>query len=639
MAAETVARIAPDWYTAIRRSYLAGEAHCFLVSGDVDGTAVENLSVRRFLRDKLLATCDVVAVYHIAGGITIAEGDQILAATDTDDEPDFRRPEETRKNRALAIIGAGQPDAPVAGNALQRLTQGMGPQAATDQDPFAEARTVGQALPLLETLLRKGPTERVAVIFDYADTIVPTSAMGGAGGMSPGDRLALVTMLAWAKDAQIGTDRGGQIYLLSRDRDAIHADIRMADSGWKSIVVPLPDRDARAAYLDYYLARRRAARTGDGASKAIPLLDDLTERELANLTAGLSLRNIEDIMLLAANAGGLTRALLKEHKDAIITSSYSEVAKMIEPLKGGFDDIGGMQRLKDWAQESVIGPIRDGRTDDVPKGVLLVGPPGTGKTYFVRALAQEIGFTGVTLEAAQILGGIVGESERKLATFFRFARSLAPVLVFMDELDQSDMAKRGGNSGNPVASNLFNAMLQFLSDETLRGKVIMVFGSNRPDLMDPALMRFGRMDAIVPVMLPDAEERAAVIRVQAKGQKIAIMDNAVARIVARSEGYSSADLGAVVRKARMKARGAGTTAIMIEHAEQALVAIRPASTATARQYTLLAINACNDTDLLPPEYATMLNDRTAIDAEIASSAPLDRPRPGSGDERRARDER
>src|SRR5207248_5393078 len=125
-----------------------------------------------------------------------------------------------------------------------------------------------------------------------------------------------------------------------------------------------------------------------------------------------------------------------------------------------------------------------GKAVNAPIGLLRVGPPGTGKTFFVRALSKEIGFNAVLLNLANILGGIVGESERNLKKFFTFARALAPVLIFIDELDQTDISRRGTGSGNPVAANLFNSMLQFMNDETLRGRVIVVFASNRPDLID-----------------------------------------------------------------------------------------------------------------------------------------------------------
>ncbi len=376
----------------------------------------------------------------------------------------------------------------------------------------------------------------------------------------------------------------------------------------------MPDYTARLEYLQWYL--------GQWQSRKKPIvLVDLTVEEMAQLTAGLNLRHLEDILLLGAKDNGVSRTLVKGRKDSIITTEFSEVAEMIEPLPEGFAVLGGMDRLIEWSKNELIAPLRSGRAVDASKGVLLVGPPGTGKTHFVRALSYEIGFNAVALRAENVLGGIVGESERKLKQFFSFARALAPVLIFVDELDQSDMSRRGNTSGNPVAANLFNSMLQFMSDETLRGKVIVVFASNRPDLIDPALLRFGRVDAIVPVLLPGEDARREIALAQVRTQKGEIEPEAATLLSVQTDKYSAADIAAVVSKARKLAAREGRAQISQQDAEQALRFIRPATPGIADWYTLLAIQACNDAELLPTEYAQMMMDRAALRSKIKAVQP------------------
>src|SRR5262249_37349507 len=150
-----------------------------------------------------------------------------------------------------------------------------------------------------------------------------------------------------------------------------------------------------------------------------------------------------------------------------------------------------------------------------------------GKTYLVKALARESGFNAIALNTENILGGIVGTSEKNLRTVLDLARSISPVLLFIDEIDQSDMSRRGNNSGNPVASNLFSALLRFMGDLTLRGRVIVIFASNRPDLLDSALTRFGRIDATIPIRLQNEAGRKGIILAQARLQKCIIEDDAV----------------------------------------------------------------------------------------------------------------
>lgn len=459
----------------------------------------------------------------------------------------------------------------------------------------------------------------MAVIIDYADLLCPPQ---DKALLSPDDRALLVKLLAWAEDERLSRC-DNPLFLLSRNAGDLHPDLR--SGAYKQLEIPLPTRTERAMYLAWYIEKR--------AEQGKPIaLVDITPDELANLTAGLTLRDVEDILLLSARSGGVSRALVKARKDALVTAQYSEIAEMIDPLPGGFPGLGGMDQLVAWARTEVIAPLAQGRRD-VPKGVLLVGPPGTGKTYFVRALAREVGFNAVMLRAENILGGIVGESEKKLKRFFAFARALAPVLVFVDELDQSDLSRRGNGSGNPVAANLFNQMLQFMSDESLRGQTLVMFASNRPDLIDPALLRFGRMDAIVPVLLPDEAARRGIICAQAAGQGAGIEETAVAVIAEQSENYSAADIAAVVTKSWKLARRNGRNAISEVEAAQALRLIRPATPQIAEYYTLLAVQACNDAELLPARYQSLLADRAQLQNQLVAAAPA---APAPREERRER---
>ena len=603
-------RATTAWVEQFQASFRAGEAHAFVLHGDIEGTAYEAYAQRTLLRAALLQRCEVVAAYTLCGGIEILGEDEEI-------EVDGRRV--TRRQRALDLVGlgGGEPGAPAS--PLAAALAGIGPAAIVGPggapappDPFAAAgRSPVEALALLGRLLLAD--KRVGVIVDWADTVCPAPATGGKGAMSPEDRRVLVALLKMAKNERI-SKLGNPIFLLTRDIAELHPDLRAADSGLKAIELRLPDRADRLAYLAWYLDRR------EQAARPIPLLD-LSRDELANLTAGLSLRNLEDVLLLGAQAGGVGRALLKAHKDATIQAQYSEVAEMVDPLPGGFDALGGMEGLKGWARDNIIGPVREGRAADVPKGVLLVGPPGGGKSHFVKALAREVGFSAVALNAANILGRFVGESERQLARFFGFCRSLAPVLVFCDELDQSDMSRRGNGSGNPVAANLFNAMLQFMADETLRGRVIMVFASNRPDLLDPALLRFGRMDAIIPVLLPGEEDRRAILAAQGAAQGTALPAAAVELLAGGADNYSAADLGALVRKLRQLTARAGRERPDRALAEEALRLIRPRSLETAEYYTLLAVSACNDAELLPRDLVALAADRAAFERRLAATRP------------------
>ncbi len=567
----------PAWFEEFRAVYGAGEAHAFILYLNVADYAVPGVPLRPFLT-KTLASRDVIAIYNRAEGVTF--------------------PLPTMQQKAMEILGLDQAAQDPALAALASLS-GTQPQGAVGAQGLAPLpRSPSAALPLLERLLKADA--RTAVLIEYADSLVPAADMAT---MSPDDRTALVTLQRWGRDPQLMAT-GNMVILITANLADIHPALRAASSRYKAIEIPLPDRQARQDYITWYLARKPDAFTMA-----------MTPEELANATAGLSLIHLEDIFLRAELEGALTWELVQEQKAAIIETEYAGLLEMIEPTFG-FEAVGGMEPLKEWARAEIIHPVRQGDFQDVPKGVLLVGPPGTGKSFFVKALAREIGFNAVALNLENILGGIVGASERNLARALSVVRSLSPVLLFIDELDQSDVSSRGNTSGNPVAKNLFNQMLRFLGDESNRGRTIFFGASNRPDLVDPALLRFGRVDAVIPVLLPDEAERRAIVLAQARSQEISIALEAVERIAGETEKYSAADIAAVVTKARKLAKRAGRQEITTDEAQRALSSIRPATLKNADFFTLLAVDAVNDTDLLPPQYAQMLENRQALSERI-----------------------
>ncbi len=597
----------PTWYQDYLTSFLASEAHAFILHKDIDGYAYESLSQRRFLIG-VLAKKRIVVCFDLARGITF--------------------PDEAMRPEALALLNtADEPTNAPEIDPFERALAGIGSQDSTPDDPFATRKPL-EAMQLLERLLRaKEGKGRVAVIIDYADKIMPPQE---TGNMPADARTLLVLLQGWGIDRSLG-NCNNPVFLLTRNLDDLHSDIRTRMSGYKAIELALPDYNGRVAFLQYYLARREERK------KTIPLLD-ITVEELARLTAGLNLKNLEDLLLLAAKAQGVTADLVKQIKDEIIATEYGSIVEIIDPLPNGFQSLGGMEKIIAWAKEEIILPIRRGTSDDIPKGILLVGPPGSGKTFFVKALAREIGFNAIALNAENILGGIVGTSERNLRAALDLARAISPVLLFVDEIDQSDMSRRGGASGNPVASNLFSGLLRFMGDPTLRGKVIVFFASNRPDLLDSALTRFGRIDETIPMRLADETGRLGIVHAQVVLQKSAIEEAAAAYLAKTAVKFSAADIEATVSKARKLSRRRADAMIRLADAERAMEHIRPETPKIADYYSLLAIQACKDTELLEPDEIALLEDpvgfkRRMREAKITVPANLAKSEPDEREER------
>ena len=143
----------------------------------------------------------------------------------------------------------------------------------------------------------------------------------------------------------------------------------------------------------------------------------------------------------------------------------------------------------------------------------MTGPAGTGKSAVAEAVAHEAGVNAVVLNLARILGQYVGNSERNLEKALQAIKSLAPTIVFIDEIDQS--VSRGGSGDSGVSNRIFKRLLEFMSDTGNRGQVLFLAATNRPDLLDAALRRPGRFDKKIPFLIPDESERAAIIQVMA----------------------------------------------------------------------------------------------------------------------------
>jgi transitional endoplasmic reticulum ATPase len=240
------------------------------------------------------------------------------------------------------------------------------------------------------------------------------------------------------------------------------------------------------------------------------------------------------------------------------------------------DDVGDMAEVKQVLTESVLWPLTYPDTFarlgvQPPRGVLLFGPPGCGKTYLVKAIAGTGKANVLSVKGAELLSKWVGESERAVRELFRRAREAAPTLVFLDEVDAlaptRGQATDGGTTDRVVA-----ALLTELDGvESLRN-VVVIGATNRPDLIDPALLRPGRLERLVYVPPPDAEARAAILRASVKSVPL---DESVdlTALGAALDGFSGADCAALIREAALVAmreslEASQVTAAHVETARQ-----------------------------------------------------------------------
>src|SRR5579871_4076693 len=219
---EETTRQFPGWYEEYRTSFLSSEAHAFILHKDIDGYAYELLSQRRFLVATLARTRSVIICYNIATGITF--------------------PDEAMRKEAVRLLGAtGEDPASVEVDPLERALAGIGSPDSAPDDPFAVSKPFA-ALSVLEQLMRIPEAKgKVAVILDYADKLMPAMEKG----VMPDDaRKLLVLLQTWGTDRSLG-NTNNPVFLLCRDLDDLHKDIRSRVSGYKAIEIPLPGYEER----------------------------------------------------------------------------------------------------------------------------------------------------------------------------------------------------------------------------------------------------------------------------------------------------------------------------------------------------------------------------------------------------------
>jgi transitional endoplasmic reticulum ATPase len=254
---------------------------------------------------------------------------------------------------------------------------------------------------------------------------------------------------------------------------------------------------------------------------------------------------------------------------------------LVEVPNVRWNDIGGLEEIKQDLKEAVEWPIKNREIFErmgirPPKGVLLFGPPGTGKTLLAKAVANESEANFISVKGPEIFSKWVGESEKAIREIFRKARQAAPTVVFFDEID-SVAPKRGmdfGSSG--VTEKVVNQLLTELDGLEEPKDVVIIAATNRPDILDQALLRPGRLDRIVLVQVPDENARYEIFKVHAKSMPLS-KDVDLKALATETKGYTGADIEAVCREAAMIAlrEDINSKEVFLKHFKGALNRIAP----------------------------------------------------------------
>jgi transitional endoplasmic reticulum ATPase len=359
--------------------------------------------------------------------------------------------------------------------------------------------------------------------------------------------------------------RGKVVVIGATNRpNALDPAIRRPGRFDREIEISIPNRNGRLEILQIH-------------TRGMPLAGDVDLEKLADLTHGYagadlaalckeaamhSIRRIvpemdlemESIPVEILNKINVKKedffAALREMQP----SSLREV--LIESPNLKWDDIGDLEDAKRELREAVEWPLKyaglfDYMNATPPKGILLYGGPGTGKTMLAKAVATESEANFINVKGPEFLSKWVGESEKAVRETFRKARQAAPCIVFMDEID-SIAPTRGGGFDSHVTERVISQLLTEMDGLESLHNVVVIAASNRPDMIDPALMRPGRFDRLVHIPMPDLEGRKKILEIHLKNKPLA-MDVDVADLAKRTGGYSGADLSALVNEGIMLA--------------------------------------------------------------------------------------
>ena len=462
----------PDeqWIDDLRSSYKSGAHNQFILHGNVYDSffsySEDKLAgLLSFLSEEILSGFDVIVSYDLAKGIRIRKG----------------------------------------GDELDKLTnRPFAPEKQT-QSPSSSLQELDRLLLTAVNVGRiRGPRCKVAVLIEDAHLVVPFS--GGRFRDHDLSRLAL-TLRNWASDGAL-REHPLATFLTCENLSDLHALVSRNPRS-QTVEVPLPSPRLIGNALRMF---RKNFPKAFGREK---------EDQLAEQLSGVALVSVEEAVRMAnLNERPIEGADVAELKKSLIENDARDLIEFIPPSKN-FSNMAGSQAIKKWVSKDLQN-WRDGRLRAVPKGYLLCGPVGTGKTFLAECMAGEAGVPTVALK--NFRERWVGTSEGNLEKVFRILRALGRCMVFVDEADQA-LGRRVSEGDGGLSGRLYSMIAKEMGKNENRGRIVWILASSRPDLIEVDLKRPGRVDVKIPI-LPTAtcKESMDLIRALLKRNDLTLSD-------------------------------------------------------------------------------------------------------------------
>jgi len=448
--------------------------------------------------------------------------------------------------------------------------------------PELVSKFVGESEEKLREIFKEANEKAPTIIFmDEIDAIAPKREEA----TNEVER-RMVSQLLTLMDGM--ASRGQVIVLAATNRpDAIDPALRRPGRFDREIEIGVPSRNARKEILQIH-------------TRNMPLAKDVNLDELANITHGFTGADISAFVREAAMA--TLKAILPKIIDkqsipsellnslTVTKENFADALKNVQPsaLREVFverpnvhwSDVGGLEGVKQELKEIIETPLKNPELFTKMgirpiRGVLLVGPPGTGKTLLAKAVATERESNFISIKGPEVLSKFVGESEKTVREIFRKARLASPCIIFIDEIDAIAHPRGHGEFDSRVSERVVDTLLTEMDGLSELKNVVVLAATNRPDAIDPAILRPGRFDKIIEIPMPDPETRLHILKVHTKKMPL---DKTVdlAELANSTDNYTGAEIENICREAGMNAIRNGREIVKMEDFRKSLIEVRPA---------------------------------------------------------------
>ncbi len=451
--------------------------------------------------------------------------------------------------------------------------------------PEIISKYYGESEKQLREIFEEAASNAPAIIFiDELDSIAPKRE-----DVSGEVERRVVAQLLTLLDGMQGRDNIVVIGATNR-QDAIDPALRRPGRFDREIEIGVPNKNGRAEIIEIH-------------TRGMPISDDFDVEWLLDNTNGFVGADIS--ALVRESAMKALRRYLPEidleeeqippevlEKMAVIMADFRLAIKEIEPSalreiylevpEVSWDEVGGLKEIKDRLKESIEWPLTKPELFEhfginPPRGIVLFGAPGTGKTLLAKAIASEAKANFITIKGPELISKWVGDSEKAVREVFKKAKQSSPSIVFLDEFESiAGIRRSSSGEGSDVMNRVVNQLLSSMDGVEGMEGVIVVAATNRPEMIDPALLRSGRFERVMHVPPPDPEALKSILEIHTENMPLGKFS--LDEIASKLENYTGADIEAVCREAGLIAMRADKKTVSRKHFEEAVERVRPTVT-------------------------------------------------------------